>query len=48
MCEAMQPVVRPQPTIAAMRSSLMQFCSETQKPSGARYCRMSVVAHSVS
>src|SRR5215472_709827 len=31
-----------------MRSSFMQFCSETTYPSGARYCAISIVAHSVS
>ena len=34
---AMQPTVRPQPTILAMRSSLMQFCSDTTKPSGHKF-----------
>ncbi|MNC84512.1 hypothetical protein D3C83_00680 [compost metagenome] len=31
-----------------MRSSLMQFCSETMNPSGARNGRIISVAHSVS
>ncbi len=44
----MQPTVLPHPTRAAMRSSLMQFCSETINPSGARYGRIINVAHSVS
>src|SRR5581483_2760446 len=33
---------------AAMVSSFMQFCSETTKPSGARYCLIIMVAHAVS
>ena len=44
----MQPKVLPQPTTPAMVSSFMQFCSETTKPSGARYCRISIVAQAVS
>ena len=45
---AMQPRVLPQPTTPAIVSSFMQFCSETTKPSGARYCRISIVAQAVS
>src|SRR5882757_5888018 len=39
MLLAMQPSVLPQPTMPAMVSSFMQFCSDTTYPSGARYCR---------
>ena len=46
--EATMPTVLPQPTTPAMRSSFRQFCSDTTKPSGARYCLISAVAHSVS
>ena len=45
---ATQPSVLPQPTTLATVSSFMQFCSETTKPSAARYCRISMVAHAVS
>ena len=48
MVLAMQPTVLPQPTIFAMRSSLMLFCRDTTNPSGARYCFIIIVAHSVS
>ena len=48
MEQAMAPSVRPQPTMPAMVSSFMQFCSETQKPPGARYCRTIIVAQAVS
>ena len=44
----MQPSVRPQPTTPATRSSLMQFCIDTTQPEADRYCRISVVAHTVS
>jgi hypothetical protein len=46
--EAMQPKVLPQPTTEAMVSSFMQFCNDTTKPSGARYCRISMAAQAVS
>ena len=48
MRAAMQPIVLPQPTIAAIRSSLMQFCNDTTTAPGERYCLIIVVAHSVS
>ena len=44
----MQPTTRPQPTTPAMVSSFMQFCNDTTKPFGDRYCEISVVAHWVS
>ena len=44
----MQPSVLPQPTTPAIVSSFMQFCSETTKPSGARYCLIIIVAQAVS
>src|SRR5690242_12588831 len=43
-----QPTVRPQPTTPAIRSSLIQFCDDTTKPPGARYCRSSRAAQTVS
>src|SRR5581483_4809172 len=45
---AMQPTTRPQPTTEAIVSSFMQFCSDTTKPFGDRYCEISCVAHCVS
>src|SRR5262249_20331912 len=45
---AIEPSVLPQPTTPAIVSSFMQFCSETQYPSGDRYCLIIIVAHAVS
>ena len=45
---AIEPSVLPQPTMPAIVSSFMQFCSETQYPSGARYCLIIIVAQAVS
>ena len=45
---AIDPSVLPQPTMPAIVSSFMQFCSETQYPSGARYCLIIAVAQAVS
>ena len=45
---AIDPNVLPQPTMPAIVSSFMQFCSDTTKPVGARYCLISVVAQAVS
>ena len=44
----MAPSVLPQPTTSAIVSSFMQFCRETTKPPGARYCLIIVVAQAVS
>ena len=48
MLLAMQPSVLPQPTMPAIVSSFMQFCSDTTKPLGARYWLIIMVAHAVS
>jgi len=45
---AIEPSVFPHPTTPAMVSSFMQFCSETTKPLGARYCLIIIVAQAVS
>ena len=48
MVLAIQPMTLPHPTTEAMRSSLMEFCKETQNPSAARYWAIIWVCQTVS
>ena len=42
------PTTRVQPSIPAIRSSLIEFCADTTYPPGARYGSISFTDHSVS